>query len=262
MTVTYFNWQSGLQPGAPYTKLSPNLIAVRDEIGKRFGGSSLGGYGQRPIRGGQAWSSHSFGAAIDWRIEDQNARIAAMQFLVDHYEILGIQAIHDYFGCRIWRANRYPGKPASSWWRTQTKSTTTGMGQSWAVYLHIETDQSNWGNSTPVPNRFQATEPKPEVSFVPECGIWGLWPLSTAKPTLRETEGVSVPQEIHDATRYLQGVLVRKASQNIKIDGDFGPATTKAVVNLQSYFNAIDPTIKVDGIVGKQTWALIDKLSR
>jgi len=259
MTVTYFNWQAGLQPGAPYTALSPNVAAVCDELGKRFGGTSLGGYGLRPIRGGEAWSTHSFGAAKDWRIPDHEDRAAAMAFLVEHYDTLGIQAIHDYYGCRIWHANRYPGQPATSWWRAQKKSATTGMGQTWAVYLHIETDRTNWHNSIPVANRAGIAEvPDPTLpAFVPECGIWGLWPLDPKKPTIRQADGLTpIPDRTHEAVRYLQGVLVRKASQKLKIDGDPGPATMDAVGAFQRYVGLDD-----DEVVGPKTWAMIDKVA-
>lgn len=258
MTVQFYNWQGGLQPGAPYTRLSPNLDAVCDEIGKLFGGYSLGGFYVRQVRGGGAWSSHAFGSARDWRIEDAGMRSLAMAWLIQHYEKLGIQAIHDYFGCRIWRANRYPDQPAETWWRAQTPK-STGMGQSWALYLHIETDPGNWGNSVPVPNRegFKETPDPTLPAFVPECGIWGLWPFDESKPTLREVDGLTpIPENISEATRYLQGVLVRKASQTIRIDGDFGPMTAAAVNRLQSWFK-----LTVDEVVGPKTWALIDSLA-
>ena len=29
-----------------------------------------------------------------------------MAFTIEHHELLGIQAIHDYVGCRIWRSSR------------------------------------------------------------------------------------------------------------------------------------------------------------
>lgn len=260
MPITFFNWQSGaLSPGvAPYNTLSPNLIAVRDELGKRFGGTSLGGYGVRPVRGGSSPSSHGFGSAFDWRIADDAARAAAMAWLIANYEVLGVQAIHDYRGGRIWHANRYPGKDPNTWWRP---SQVPNMGESWAVYLHIETDRSNWSNNTPVANRVGVStnpppEPPPAVGFDPSRGIWGLYPLNKAKPTLREV--TSAPsKEISEYTRYLQGVLMLKASQPIKVDGDFGPATTTAVKNLQKFLGL---TV-VDGVVGPNTWKVIDALA-
>ena len=47
----------------------------------------------------------------------------------------------------------------------------------------------------------------------------------------------------------LQGILNGKAGQGLKLDGDFGPATERAVRNWQRFFG-----LGVDGIVGPQTW--------
>ena len=50
------------------------------------------------------------------------------------------------------------------------------------------------------------------------------------------------------AVRDLQFALVAGASQQIKVDGDFGPATETAVKNVQRSFH-----LRIDGIVGPQT---------
>jgi hypothetical protein len=262
MPVTFFNWQtSRLAPGAaPYSRLSPNLEALRDELGKRFGGSFNGGFGVRPTRGSSSPSSHGFGAAIDWRLSDSAARSNCLAWLVQNYEVLGIQAIHDYSNSRIWRANRYPGQSPLTWWRPQPANAGTGMGQAWAVWLHIETDRSNWSNDTPIANRGSvSTNPPPPlpqpVLFDPANGVWGLYPLNPNKKTLRETATPPTPEDF-DLTRYLQGVLRLKASQPITVDGDFGPSTDQAVRNLQKFLGMV-----VDGVVGPKTWAVIDSLS-
>lgn len=262
MTVTFFNWQtSRLAPGvAPYDRLSPNLAALRDELGKRFGGSFLGGFTVRPVRGGSSPSSHGFGSALDWRLADKAVREACLSWLVQNHAALGIQAIHDYSNSRIWHANRYPGQSPLSWWRPQRSNAGTGMGQAWAVWLHIETDRFNWSNSIPIVNRQGiSTNPPPPapqpVLFDPVNGVWGLYPLNPNKRMLRETATPPAPEEF-DLTRYLQGVLRLKASQPITVDGDFGPATAKAVKNLQTFLG-----LGVDGIVGPKTWSVIDSLS-
>jgi hypothetical protein len=124
MTVTFFDWQRAtFPPGvAPYNTLSPNLIAVRHELETRHGGTRLGGYGVRPVRNGTDPSSHGFGAAINHRIEPRERLLQAVDWLIANHVRLGIQAIHDYVGCRIWHANRYPGKPMETWWRPQRPS--------------------------------------------------------------------------------------------------------------------------------------------
>lgn len=254
--LVFFDWQnSGLTPGvAPYNRFSPNLALIRDELGKRFGGVWLGGYGVRPIRGGTKPSSHGFGAAFDWRINDRAVMLACIDWLIANHVALGVQAVHDYEGGRIWRANRYPGQPVMSWWRPQQKSATTGMGQSWAKWIHIETTPGRWGDTTPIVQRLAGvTAPAPV--FDPANGVWGLWPLNRNKPTLVEIDAAVTDAE-HDATRYLQGVLRRKAGQPIAVDGDFGRRTGEAVENLQRFFG-----LKVDRIVGPKTWSVIDFLA-
>lgn len=53
--------------------------------------------------------------------------------------------------------------------------------------------------------------------------------------------------------RELQALLLR-AGYAIKIDGDFGPATKKAVIEFQSLFG-----LPADGIVGPVTWRTLDE---
>jgi hypothetical protein len=52
--------------------------------------------------------------------------------------------------------------------------------------------------------------------------------------------------------RSLQSLLVTKAGQNLVIDGNFGPATNQAVLNVQAFFG-----LSTDGIVGEKTWSVL-----
>ena len=258
MTVTFFDWQNAsFPPGvAPYNTLSPNLIAVRHELETHHGGTRLGGYGVRPVRNGTKPSSHGYGAAINHRIEPRDRLLEAVEWLIDDHVKLGVQAIHDYFGSRIWHANRYPGQTYAGWWRPQRPNPKNGMGQAWATYLHIETDRSNWANNIPVHLRGVSPEPKPDVLFDPARGVWGLYPLNRNKLTIREVTHTAATEEAGNLCGYLQGVLRLKASQNIKVDEDFGPATGDAVERFQAYLG-----LKVDRVVGPATWAWIDRLA-
>lgn len=258
MTVTFFDWQNGgLPPGvAPYNRFSPNLVAVRQELALRFGGTFLGGYGVRPVRNGTKPSSHGFGAAFDHRIEPRARLLEAIDWLIKNHVKLGVQAIHDYVGCRIWHANRYPGQPAETWWRPQRPNPANGMGQSWATYVHVETDRGNWANSTPVHLRDVTSTTPSAVLFDPAKGVWGLYPLNKNKLTIREVTLAAATEEAENLCLYLQGVLRLKASQNIKVDGDFGSSTGDAVQRFQTFLG-----LKPDRVVGPVTWAWVDRLA-
>lgn len=147
MTVAteFVSWQSP-KPAwyVKFRKASPNLVALCDSLIKRWDGTNIGIYGKRPIRGGSDPSSHSFGAALDWKYPTKKAGTEAMAWLIANSEELGIQAVHDYVGCRIWRAGRG--------WKKQ-KVDEFGMGQAWGTWLHIETLPSRWADATPIEHR-------------------------------------------------------------------------------------------------------------
>ena len=131
-----YNWHS--PKASDYVKYrteSPNLLVLRDWLVKRYQGSSLGILNKRPVRGGTAPSTHTFGAALDWRYPTRVSAKLVMRFLVAFSEELGVQAIHDYVGNTIWHAGR-------GWKKQEVDS--EGMGQPWATWLHIEVAPSMW----------------------------------------------------------------------------------------------------------------------
>lgn len=151
-TTEFYSWQNASKSDKlRFRKASPNLLALKDYVMKRWGGVDIGLYGVRPIRGGEAMSSHAFGAAWDWRYDNRREGQAAIRWLVKHSEELGIQAIHDYYGGTIWRSNR--PAPDKGGWKPQPDSPTSGMGQAWAKWLHVETTKSSWGNSKRIEDR-------------------------------------------------------------------------------------------------------------
>lgn len=74
-------------------------------------------------------------------------------------------------------------------------------------------------------------------------------PNSASPRTIRQGER-------GDLVRLVQSIAKHKASQDIAIDGVFGPATTNAVKNIQRVFN-----LRVDGIVGPATWEALKRLN-
>ena len=165
MTVqqTFDNWvNSGLDwDKAPYEACSPNLLLLRTELGKRWPvGENLGCHADRDIRAGGTPSEHSWGAALDWRYPDGVAD-EVLSWVIGNSAELGICSIHDYLGCRIWRAGRTPSKNPNDWWRAQTPSTANGMGQSWANYFHFVTTIGKFGDTTPIADRLAPTQPVP-----------------------------------------------------------------------------------------------------
>jgi hypothetical protein len=144
--VTYYNWQKATKADAlRFRKASPNLVQLKDHLIKVWGGSSVGIYSKRAVRGGTAPSSHSFGAALDWRHGTRRTSLAAMAFMIKNHEKLGVQMIIDYVGCRIWVAGRG--------WKPAEANAKTGMGTAWAKWVHVETTKDAWSINTPILDR-------------------------------------------------------------------------------------------------------------
>lgn len=254
------NWQRDTGwDRAPYNRASPNLVSLLAYLIDRWGGASLGIHGDRPIRGGQSPSSHAFGAALDWRwgahpdVHFPNGSLGravidneVLPFLIDNSEQLGVQAIHDQG--RIWRPTRTP----------RWKPYDTGYGP----WLHIETSKEKWGDGRPVPERISVPEPPPVVpppspGFDPVNGHYSLYPLNPNKNTIGPRQNTAGTITLRgDLVRYFQGVAKNQASQNVTVDGWFGPQTEAAARNLQAFFK-----LQVDGYVGSGTWPVVDFLS-
>ncbi|QQS26291.1 MAG: peptidoglycan-binding protein [Actinomycetota bacterium] len=217
---------------------------------KRWGGTVLGGYFVRPVRGGTRWSAHAFGAAIDHGLATRHGgpgintvEKIILPWLVDSSAELGIQVVHHYA-----KWSQGPHQGANRW----------KAGKGWYVssigsgdWLHIETHPDRWADATPVDQRLAAPAlDLPE--FAPDRGLWSLWPFWQGKPTVRlGTTG--------DAVRYLQGVLKHKAGQTQlgPVDGVLGNQTLSAVLNVQRFFTPQ----AVDGVVGPKTWTAVDYLA-
>ncbi len=238
-----------------FDEASPALVALKAFVLNMFGGLSLGIYGVRPVRGGTSLSSHAFGAAWDWsyRGVGRKKALEVMDWLILNSAELGVQAVHDYFGSRIWRANRVDQHgqllPVLQRWKTQAAD-REGMGQTWGDWIHVEVHPDAWNDrrsvglklappasaATPVP----APAPQPAQAPMPAT--------PPQRPVLqRGSEG--------DYVRIAQQVLVDRAGQVITVDGKFGPQTEAAVRNVQAFVHA-----EVTGVIDASFWHVIDTL--
>ena len=213
----FVSWQKAGEPGSSHAGASPNLQALAKYLNERWGLKSLGIYNRRPIRGGTAWSSHAFGAALDAGFTNRTVIDAeVLPFLIAYSEELGIQRIHDYQNKRYWEAGR-------GWVKR-----SAGQGGAW---LHIETVPSaKWSDSTPIADRLSETRQKP-----PTAPVAPLAPKYPGKPLRVGSEGPAV-------------VSVQKALK-ITADGKFGRVTDQHVRTFQKARGLI-----VDGVVGPTTW--------
>jgi hypothetical protein len=213
----FVSWQKAGEPGASHAGASPNLQALAKYLNERWGLKSLGIYNRRPIRGGTAWSSHAFGAALDAGFTNRTVIDAeVLPFLIAYSEELGIQRIHDYQNKRYWEAGR-------GWVKR-----SPGQGDAW---LHIETPPSaKWSDSTPIADRLTDAPHKP--STAPVAPVAHTYP---GKPLRVGSEGPAV-------------VSVQKALK-ITADGKFGRVTDQHVRTFQKARGLI-----VDGVVGPTTW--------
>lgn len=225
----FTNWQKKKTAElAKYTKSSPALVSLVTYLTVKFGGANLGIYGVRNVRGGKELSSHSFGSALDWSYRNLNRQIAdaAIDFMIANSEELGIQAIHDYLRCRIWRANRSSDKNGG--WQKQ-RPDKHGMG--WGDWLHVEVNERQWADGRSVEEKL----------FV------------ELRPILKSGDK-------GDLVRSVQTTLRNKAGQNIVIDGIFGTQTEMAIRNVQAFVT--QGKGPVTGIVDSEFWKIIDILNK
>ncbi len=131
-SATYLN-----QNGIKYPSSPPvGMDALRRHVTAHWGGTDLGILSRppRPMRGGAAPSLHNWGMAWDWRWAGPGpgraTADAVISFCLDNATTLGIQAVHDYQACRYWKS--YAG------WKQAHSNPSTGFGQPWAQWLHIE----------------------------------------------------------------------------------------------------------------------------
>jgi hypothetical protein len=224
--MAYTNWQHSGDPGPDHATCSPNLELLRTHLIKVAGGQHLGCFVRRPIPNTTRWSSHAFGAAIDWgygaRHNGPGRAVAlgvVLPWLIANHKALGIQQIHDYAAGRYWQN-----------WRGWVERPP---GQGAHDSFHIETSSHAWGDITPLTKR----------RLTPLL-IKQTFPKYPGRPLRQGSNGknVELMQERLIALQYRPG----------PVDGWFGPMTDRAVRAFQR-----DSSPPVDGIVGPITWAAL-----
>lgn len=240
----FFDWSHAADTADPrFHSCSPNLVVLGQHLGQRFGMVDNGCYVHRPIRGGLSPSVHWWGAATDRNYPDRVvAKNTIIPYLIDNSHEFHVQAIHDYFGSRIWRAGRTSkvAEAHTTWWKTNT--TAAGMGESWATYFHIETNETGWFDATSISERLGLAPPPVDPPPIPPSGVSTVFPR-TIKPGDQGPD-VAFVQTVIRAPGAVAG------SKSIIVDGSYGPATVNAVKNIQGAFG-----LGQDGIIGPKTQA-------
>jgi hypothetical protein len=263
MTVQteFYNFQQNVDRLPLGNRPNPNASSqLSDYLQERFGGQYLGGYGERSVREGTNMSTHAFDHAFDWRYENPGPGLYVcdteiIPFLISNSKELGIQAIHHYRRSIIWRPPGTSGRPLDSdGWKQQAPQ-KSGMGQSWALWLHIELLPSTFTDSRPVGEKLAPTEivvppPIPPVIVNPPITPPVLQPgaksmINVEVETVRR--GSTGP-----AVKRLQALLAANFGQSVTVDGNYGPQTSTGVLNVQRFFG-----LTADDVVGPQTWRII-----
>jgi len=193
--TAFASWQALGEPTAQYAQASPNLRLLATDLTQRFQMRNLGIYNRRPIRGGTAWSSHAFGAALDVRYESlQFCEQAILPWLIENADRLGVQRIHHYARNQYWQAGK-------GW-----VNRTPGQGDDW---LHIEVHPTRWADTTPIADRLKAGN-----------SAAGSTPKYPGRPVKLGSTGKAV--------QAIQTALGTTA------DSKFGPVTDRLVRNFQT----------------------------
>lgn len=256
-TRSWQNYPVGKPSPPPCCKAAPSLFPLRDWLIATHGGKSLSVdnlWHDRPVRGGSKPSSHR-GAAFDWRYANPGKGRTYMlnnvlPLLINESYGLNVQQIHDYVGCRVWKASR--SQDANGGWARQNDGSHSGMmGASWAEWLHIEAGEWFWNDGRPIETKLGGTPPPPGGgggdTFTLELQKNTLTPAK--RDQLRGNGDVYLIQQI------AMGHFAQLGNERYNCgppDGDYGPKTQDAVKQIQA-----DGGLAQDAMCGPATWGYI-----
>ncbi len=239
-TVVHDSAESLQRRGIAYPTTAPiGMRVLRQYVLTRWSGVDLGILAQPPrsVRAGSAPSMHNWGMAWDWRWATpgpgRKAADEVIEFALAESARLGIQAVHDYVNARYWKNN--------VGWRTAHSSPSTGFGQPWSQWLHIERTWDAANNPDPIDGTSARTVAPDAVAALAFEGD-----LPTG-PIRRGDSGADVVR--------IQDFLRAAAFADFTIsDGEFGPRTDAAVRAAQTAFAAKGLYTKaIDGVWGPAT---------
>lgn len=242
MTRKYTGWDANATGKRAGTERFVQLLC------QHFNGAiwNTGTWVVRDVRGGSRPSVHGTGRAADlsWRRKNDGkgygnykAACEVLDFLVAHSELLLIEELHDYHLAphgRGWRCDRNAwkvydkptiGSPGGDWWHVEIAPTHADN----PAYYEQAFAQIKSGVATPI-------APAPAAPAAPAAMVF-TYPGKAVKVGSKG-----------DAVKLVQAVV------GVTADGDFGQATKAAVVKWQTANPKCGPA---DGVVGKQTWALM-----
>jgi hypothetical protein len=207
------------------------MQALKGYVLSRWAGTDVGCLSRPPraVRGGGSPSLHNWGIAWDWRFAGpgpgRSAADAVIAFCLEHAVALGIQGVHDYERCRYWKS--YAG------WKTATASASTGFGQAWAQWLHIERTWAAANDGRPIAQALEeagATAPAAPVAAAAAPAAAPTGGVVLPDPTLQEGDAGAAVARLQDFVRFFHFADFARS------DGQFGPRTAKAVRNAQQAF--------------------------
>lgn len=233
--------------GIGYPARTPKgMTALGRYLHSRWGGVDLGCLSKppRPMRGGDLPSLHCWGMALDWRWAGpgpgRGAADEMISFCLDHAAALGVQAVHDYEACRYWKS--YAG------WKQATKSGTTGFGQPWAQWLHIERTWAGANDDRTIEAALGdvgVSVPKTRAETTAPAGA-----VVLPNPVLKLGDKGANVARLQDFVRYF------KFADFTTSDGEFGPRTESAVKRAQTELTTRKLyTAPIDGEYGPRSAA-------